>query len=107
MTPLLTFLAAGTLLSVVAVYLVHEALEYEKQYKILKSKKEHQYNNNMEPLFTDLLDVYNDARSLYNKALRNPHATPMSLLVPLNELEHTMLKAKDNLNEFVQKLKEK
>ena len=47
MTPLLTFLAAGTLLGVVAVYLVHEALEYEKQYKILKNKKEHQYNNNM------------------------------------------------------------
>ena len=47
MTPLLTFLAAGTLLGVVAVYLVHEALEYEKQYKILKNKKELQYNNSM------------------------------------------------------------
>lgn len=50
MTPLLTFLAAGILLGVVAVYLVREAIEYEKQYKILinsTNRKELSYNNGM------------------------------------------------------------
>ena len=56
-----------------------------------------------EKQYTDLLNEYLDARDLYIAASRNTYIS----IVHLDELEHSMLKARDNLNEFVQKLKEK
>lgn len=56
-----------------------------------------------EKQYTDLLNEYMDARELYTIASRNTYIN----VIYLDELEDSMLKARDNLNEFVQKLKEK
>ena len=56
-----------------------------------------------EKQYTDLLNEYLDTRDLYKTASRNSYIS----IIHLDELEHSMLKAKDNLNEFVEKLKEK
>ena len=56
-----------------------------------------------EKQYTDILNEYMDARELYTIASRNAYIN----VIYLDELEDSMLKARDNLNEFVQKLKEK
>ena len=56
-----------------------------------------------EKQYTDLLNEYIDVRDLYTTASRNSYIS----IIHLDELEHSMLKARDNLNEFIQKLKEK